>query len=154
MFAPKEDRHRDLGFKEGENPVRVLPEVVTLGDADSVKAGEAFITLNGTSNGLLEGLGVDHLLATGFGIAITITRSDRSVTMIFLGNATIEQYKQVILVAIRPHCGETYALSYDRSCFRSTITTIRLLSLFLVLERSFLLWPTTEGHTVDPLQSQ
>ena len=106
MFAPKEDRHRDLGFKEGENPVRVLPEVVTLGDADSVKAGEAFITLNGTSNGLLEGLGVDHLLATGFGIAITITRSDRSVTMIFLGNATIEQYKQVMLIAIRPHCGE------------------------------------------------
>ena len=152
MFAPEEDRRRDLGFKEGENPVRVLPEVVTLGDADSVKAGEAFVTLNGTSNGLFEGLGVDQLLATGFGIAITITRSDRSVTMTLLGIATIEQYKQVMLVAIRPHCGK-YVLSYDRSCFRSTITTIRLLSLFLVLERSFLLWQTTEGHTVDPLQS-
>jgi hypothetical protein len=97
MLAPEKDRQRELEFKEGRSPVALLPDDATLTDVDSEEAGGATVTVNGTSDGSLEGIGVDRSLATSFGITVSVIRSETSISMALVGNATIEKYKQVLL---------------------------------------------------------
>lgn len=104
VFAPEQDRRRQVSFREEDQPVVLLPAVTTLRDVDSLNAGGAVVTLNGTLDGEYEGLGVDRDLASSSNIHVSIMRSGALVTLTLSGDATVEQYRQVHLIVTVMAC--------------------------------------------------